>query len=84
MAAGTPVVLSDVVGNRDVVEDGVSGLLVPFGDHGAAADAITGLLADAARRDALARAARARVRCQFDVRRMGDALSEVYRGLTAR
>ena len=32
MAAGVPVVASDVDGLREVVEDGVSGILVPFGD----------------------------------------------------
>jgi glycosyltransferase involved in cell wall biosynthesis len=45
MRAGTPVVLSDVVGNRDVVERGVSGLLAPFGDAPATASHVVCLLA---------------------------------------
>src|SRR5207253_2530716 len=46
MRAGTPVVLSDVVGNRDVVEHRRSGLLVPPADAEALATAIAELLSD--------------------------------------
>ena len=35
-ASGTPVVASDIAGYRDVVRDGVDGLLVPMGDAGRA------------------------------------------------
>ncbi len=35
-AAGTPVVASDIAGYRDVVRDGVDGVLVPVGDAQAA------------------------------------------------
>ena len=35
----------------DVIEDGRDGLLVPFGDAAALADALSDLLSDAARRD---------------------------------
>ena len=43
--AGTPVVLSDAVGNRDVVEDGVSGCVLPVGDAAGMAAAVLRLLA---------------------------------------
>ncbi|MGC0314664.1 glycosyltransferase family 4 protein [Kitasatospora acidiphila] len=46
MLAGRPVVASNVGGLRDVVEDGVTGLLVPPSDPQALADAIDRLLAD--------------------------------------
>jgi len=39
-AAGTPVVASDIAGYRDVVRDGVDGLLVPAGDAQAVAEAL--------------------------------------------
>jgi phosphatidylinositol alpha-mannosyltransferase len=39
-AAGTPVVASDIAGYRDVVRDGVDGLLVPRGDAQALAEAL--------------------------------------------
>lgn len=78
MRAGTPVVLSDVVGNRDVVEDGVSGLLVPPQDPLALAGAVGRLLADAGLARALAGAARARLAQRFDVGDMGAALARLY------
>ena len=40
MRAETPVVLTEVVGSRDTVEDGVSGLVVPPADVHALADAV--------------------------------------------
>jgi phosphatidylinositol alpha-mannosyltransferase len=58
-AAGTPVVASDIAGYRDVVRDGVDGILVPRGDATALAEALRDLALDPVRRDALARAARA-------------------------
>ena len=44
-AAGTPVVASDIAGYRDVVRDGLNGLLVPRGDVYALADALRRLSA---------------------------------------
>jgi glycosyltransferase involved in cell wall biosynthesis len=88
MRAGTPVVLTDVVGSRDAVEPGITGLLVPPADPGAAAEAVLGLLEDPARRAALADRARQRLVEQFDVAAMGarhDALyAELVDGGTSR
>jgi phosphatidylinositol alpha-mannosyltransferase len=58
-AAGTPVVASDIAGYRDVVRDGVDGVLVPPGDAQALAVALRDLWDEPARRAALARAAAA-------------------------
>ena len=46
MAAGVPVVASDIAGYREVVRDGVDGLLVPPGDPNALADAIRRVLSE--------------------------------------
>ena len=43
---GVPAVVTDVKGNREAVEHGRNGLLVPFGDVEALSDAIAQLLAD--------------------------------------
>lgn len=60
MAAGCACVASDVIGVRGVIEDGVTGLLVPEGDAPALADALARLLRDPALAALLGRAARAR------------------------
>ncbi len=46
MAAGLPVVASAVGGLREIVQDGITGYLVPPGDAGALADRVTRLLQD--------------------------------------
>ncbi|HEX3256196.1 MAG TPA: glycosyltransferase [Gaiellaceae bacterium] len=68
MASGVPVVASRVSGIPELVEDGVSGLLVTPGDPRSLADALARMHADAALREALAREARAKVEAEFDVR----------------
>lgn len=50
MAAGVPVVASDIEGYRDVVSSGKQGLLVPPGDERALAEAVCRLLQDATTR----------------------------------
>lgn len=79
--AGVPVVLTDVVGSRDVVISGVSGLLVPEGDAVALAGAVGTLLDEPGRRDRLRVAAQARLRDHFDVESMGDSYRELYEDL---
>ncbi len=63
MAAGCPVVASDIPGYREVVRDGVEGLLVPPGDEGGLAAAVLRLLTDEALRRRLSE--RGRVRAGF-------------------
>jgi phosphatidylinositol alpha-mannosyltransferase len=56
-AAGTPVVASDIAGYRDVVRDGVDGLLVPRGDATALAETLRALALAPQRTAALGNAA---------------------------
>jgi phosphatidyl-myo-inositol alpha-mannosyltransferase len=56
-AAGTPVVASDIAGYRDVVRDGVDGVLVPPADPQGLAEALRDLWEEPGRRAAMARAA---------------------------
>jgi phosphatidyl-myo-inositol alpha-mannosyltransferase len=57
-AAGTPVVASDIPGYRDVVRDGVDGVLFPRGDATALAQSLRDLALDGVARRAMAGAAR--------------------------
>ena len=63
LAVGAPVVASDIPGYRDVVRDGVEGLLTSPGDALALADALRSLALDPAARSRLGAAARARAEC---------------------
>ncbi|HEV3054015.1 MAG TPA: flippase-like domain-containing protein [Solirubrobacteraceae bacterium] len=57
-AAGTPVVASDIAGYRDVVRDGIDGVLVPHGDAQALAEALRDLYDEPERRHEMALAAK--------------------------
>jgi phosphatidylinositol alpha-mannosyltransferase len=56
-AAGTPVVASDIAGYRDVVRDGIDGVLVPPADPQALAEALRDIWEEPGRRSQMARAA---------------------------
>jgi glycosyltransferase involved in cell wall biosynthesis len=64
--AGRAVLAFDIDGIRDVVEDGVTGRLVPLEDVDALADALTELLADRALAERLGATARERGRGGWD------------------
>lgn len=68
MALGVPVVATDVTGIPELVEDGVTGLIVPQREPEALAAALRTLLADPDAAAAFARRARARVEERFDLR----------------
>jgi glycosyltransferase involved in cell wall biosynthesis len=80
-ASGVPVVATDIRGCRQVVDDGVTGLLVPVHDPGALAAAIEELAGDAAGRAAMGQAARAKAESEFDDRRVVDITLAVYERL---
>ena len=69
-ASGLPLVLTDIRGCREVVRDGVEGLLVPVRDPEALADALTRVLEDPALRSRMGAAARRRAETEFDQRRV--------------
>ena len=70
MAHGLPPVASDVVGNRDAVVHGETGLLYPQGDAEAAAAALCCIADDATLRKSLGEKARSFVQQRHDVRHM--------------
>lgn len=84
MAMSRPVVVSDVGGMRQTVEDGVSGLRVPPGDATALAQAILSVLSDARRAAALGAAARQRVAQRYSVHRMLAQYDHAYRNASGK
>jgi glycosyltransferase involved in cell wall biosynthesis len=82
MAAGTPLVATAVGGIPDVVEDGVTGILVPRRDAGALARAISGLLEDPRRREAMGVAARRRL-ADFTIESIATRYAAMYETIAA-
>ena len=78
MAAGCPVVASAVGGNRELVVDGVGGLLFANDDDLALSDCLRRLCGDAPLRIRLAAYASHRARTDHSVRRMVEATTAVY------
>lgn len=81
MALGRPVVTTPVGVATDVVDDGRNGLVVPAGDVGALAAAVSRLLGDRALGDRLGAAARDDARRSFGIDRMVERTIDLYREL---
>ncbi|ETX27781.1 glycosyltransferase [Roseivivax isoporae] len=83
MAAGLPVVTTRIAGVPELVEDGVSGLLVAPGDAGRLADALARLLADPGERARMGAAGRARVAAEHDAAIEAARLAALFEGYAA-
>jgi glycosyltransferase involved in cell wall biosynthesis len=83
-ASGLPVIATDVRGCRQVVDDGVTGLLVPPRDGGALAEAVRALGDDPDRRQRMGEAAVGQARSDFDERRVVEIVVDTYRRVAAR
>lgn len=77
MAAGVPVVATDVGGNREIVRDGETGILVPPEDHEALARGICRLLREPGAAKGMAGKARSLVEEKHSI----DAASKKYEDL---
>jgi glycosyltransferase involved in cell wall biosynthesis len=84
MGCEVAVVASDAGGLPEVVEDGVTGLVVPRGDADALARAIGSLLADPERRRQMGQAGRERALRLFDWDRSAQQFEELYRDVASR
>jgi glycosyltransferase involved in cell wall biosynthesis len=81
MAAGKPVVATAAGGVLDIVEDRVTGLLVPPKDYEAMAAAIQELLSDKQFAQIMSTAARKRVVSDFRIQQQTDLVQDVYNSL---
>jgi L-malate glycosyltransferase len=81
MCFGCPSVSTRVGGIPEVVEDGVSGVLVPAGDADPLKRAMEDLIDDATRRKALGQAAQARARALFSAEVIVPRYEALYRRL---
>lgn len=79
MAARRPVVTTRIAGIPELVQDGVSGRIVPPGDAMAFAAAVCDILADPARAAAMGDAGRRRVQAEFDIAQEARKLAALFR-----
>ena len=82
MAAGCPIVVTAVGGNRELIQDGATGLLVPSGDVDSLATAIARLLQSPTLAHQLGAAARDLAHAQYSVEAMCSQYEALYRQLT--
>ena len=83
MAAARPVVATSVGGNPHLVEDGVTGLIVPPGRPVALAERINALLSDAALRAAMGARAREAALARFEMGAVARASVAIYERVLA-
>jgi glycosyltransferase involved in cell wall biosynthesis len=84
MGCEVAVVASDAGGLPEVVENGVTGLVVPRGDSNALAKAIGSLLANPELRRSMGQAGRERALRLFDWDRTAEQFEAIYREIAAR
>lgn len=78
MACGLPVLVSDCDGNRELVTDGLDGMVFPRGNEKVLAQKIEILLLDTACAQRLARAAVEKVQSQFRLESVAARFLELY------
>jgi glycosyltransferase involved in cell wall biosynthesis len=81
MARGIPTIATDVGGLPDLVEDGITGQLVPPGDSAALADTMEAFVRDVARASRLGAAGREKLAREFSPAQWIARHIELYRGL---
>lgn len=84
MAAARPVVMTDVGGVRDLVDDGRTGLVVPPGDPAVLAGALSRMLDAEPERLAMGQAARAQVSRDFSITTVTAQYESLFEQLIAR
>jgi glycosyltransferase involved in cell wall biosynthesis len=77
-AMGKPLITTDTTGCREVVEDGINGLLVPVKDAPALARAMVRMLSDPAMRERMGKAGRAKMEREFDEQIVLDKILKTY------
>ena len=84
MAAGLPVVASDIPPNRELVAHNQTGYLAPVGDRVAFAQLAERLLVDPALAAQFGSAGRQRIASEFSVARMVDGYKQIYRDVVGQ
>ncbi|MDP3730125.1 MAG: glycosyltransferase family 4 protein [Candidatus Omnitrophota bacterium] len=81
MSLGRPCVASATGGIRDIVNDGVNGILTPVGDSNAIANAVLRILNDKPLAKNISESSRDFVRGRFSIEAMADKMIDLYGGV---
>lgn len=81
MACGLPVIVSDIPGNLEWIEDGVNGLIVRRSDHNSVASGINRLLKEAALRKEMSETNARKIKERADFEKNFLKLDNIYREL---
>ena len=84
LAMGVPVAASDAGGNRELVEDGVTGRVFPAGDASALARVVAGMLDDREGAKRMAQEGRRRVTLRYGAERLATSTARFYAEVLAR
>ncbi|MBQ1244612.1 MAG: glycosyltransferase, partial [Clostridia bacterium] len=84
MSLSIPVVASDILGNADMIENGVSGLLFERGNPSALKDALLTLFYNENLKRSLGRGARERYEREFTVSAMAKKYESLYLSLCGK
>ncbi|MBE0414736.1 glycosyltransferase, partial [Yoonia sp.] len=80
LASARPVIATQVAGVSELVENGVTGFVVPSGDAATLADRIAQLAADPALRQRMGAAGRTKVRADFDAQIESARIGALFAG----
>jgi colanic acid/amylovoran biosynthesis glycosyltransferase len=81
MAMGLPVISTEHGGIPELVEDGISGFLVPEKDRAAIAQKLTYLIENSHLWPQIGRAGRSQVETKYDMEKLNDELVQIYESL---
>jgi glycosyltransferase involved in cell wall biosynthesis len=81
LLAGTPVLSTDTAGAHEVVEDGVSGRIVPVGDTAAYAEALIEMISDPVRLARMGMTGRERMRASVTAEAVVTKMRDFYRNV---
>ena len=79
MASGLPMIATDVGGNAEAIEDGVSGFIVPSHSPDALSETILKLVGDESLRNIFSEAARQRILEKFTIDKCAASYSAIYK-----
>ncbi len=78
MSLGRPCVASATGGIKDIVNDGINGILTPVGDSGSIAKAVLKILSDKSLAKNMSESSRDFVRGRFSIEAMADNMIDLY------